>query len=140
MGEDCGPYVACGVSESGESGAKRLIRFDLESGKAVIEEPGQSLREIVGVGHRCPILSRVEEHDAIAVFDDVGVYRPRLSPRARSQEPEKHWSPGRRHVVRSNVDAPGAYDGHPANEVIVIHDLLPSQYGLVVELDDRLRF
>jgi hypothetical protein len=73
MRKDRDPDIAGGVAEPVQPGAEGLLRADLEPGQAAVQHPGDGAGEIAGIGDRGPVLTGVEQHQAVAVLDDVGV-------------------------------------------------------------------
>ena len=93
MRDDGGAHVTGVVAQTTEPRAQGLLGADLEPGQAVVEDPGDPTREVVGLGDRRPVLSGVEEDESVPVLDDVGIDGLGSGPGAGGEQPQGRGPP-----------------------------------------------
>jgi hypothetical protein len=60
-------------AETFEAGGQGFGGPYLERGEPGVDPAGEPVGEVAGVGDGCPVLTGVEEDDALAVRDHVGI-------------------------------------------------------------------
>lgn len=82
MGQDRGIDVGRGIPEERELGGERVFLADVETGKTIVDEPGEAAREIRVIGDGGAVLPGVEQDKRPGVLNDVDVDRPWWRPPA----------------------------------------------------------
>jgi hypothetical protein len=82
MGQDRGVDVGRRVPEHPELGGERVLLANVETGKAIVDEPGEAAGEVRVIGDRRAVLPGVEQDESPGVLDDIGVHRARRGPPA----------------------------------------------------------
>jgi hypothetical protein len=117
VGEDRGVDIGRCVAERGELGGECLLRADVESGQAIVEDAGEAAGEVGVVGDRGAVLSGVEQQQPVCVLDDIDVDRPGRQPSPRGQQPPVEGLAGAEGVLGVDLDGPGAADRHRIDRV-----------------------
>jgi hypothetical protein len=80
MGQHRSSHIGEVVADGLQPGGERIAGGDVEAREAVVEDSGGAAWEVARVGDRRPVLAGVEQDDAVAVLDDMGVDGQRLGP------------------------------------------------------------
>lgn len=81
MGQHRSSHIGEVVADGLQPGGERIAGADVEArGEAVVEDSDGAAGEVARVGDRRPVLAGVEQDDAVAVLDDMGVDGQRLGP------------------------------------------------------------
>ncbi len=117
MREDRDPYVGDVIAAVAQLFGERCTFGDVEGGEAAVEVSRDAAREVIGVGHRPPVLTRVEEHQSLFVLDHVHVDRTRSGPTTRSVEPPQQWRAVALHVFRTDLHGSSADHRNPFDKL-----------------------
>jgi predicted enzyme related to lactoylglutathione lyase len=112
--------VADPVAERSQLSGQGLVRAYVEAGQTVVDDAGEPAREVARVCDRPAVLPGVEEHQPVAMLDDVGVDGPRLGPLLGRRQPQVGVLPGRADVLGSDLHRAGAENRHPRDRVVPI--------------------
>jgi hypothetical protein len=81
MGQHRSSHIGEVVADGLQPGGECIAGADVEArGEAVVEDSDGAAGEVARVGDRRPVLAGVEQDDAVAVLDDMGVDGQRLGP------------------------------------------------------------
>jgi hypothetical protein len=80
MGQHRSSHIGEVIADGLQPGGERIAGGDVEAREAVVEDSGGAAWEVARVGDRRPVLAGVEQDDAVAVLDDMGVDGQRLGP------------------------------------------------------------
>jgi len=93
LGDDRSPDVAYCTAEPIQSGARSLLRADLETGQPVVRHPCHSAGEMGGIGDRRPVLPGARQHRAVIMVNQIGVAGPGPGPAPGGKQPPDDRAP-----------------------------------------------